>query len=193
MNENNNEILEIIQDELFFINIDSEIKSNKLVWNDNLGAENFVKAEYCDKSYNNCIAWWKFNEVGKDLVMFTKDAFIINWIPSLNSMGMSTSCIYLKFSGNILVVAYQDKNIQRVFSLNITNLEVKELYHCSKIGVIINNDYLYIKDYEKNECFSVNLHIPLLEKRIEHEQSLKSNQIYLHTRDGLDKFQNKTL
>lgn len=49
MKDDNNEILEIIQDELFFINIDSEIKSNKLVWNDNLGAENFVKAEYCDK------------------------------------------------------------------------------------------------------------------------------------------------
>lgn len=125
--------------------------------------------------------------------MFIKDTFIINWIPSLNSMGMSTSCIYLKFSGNILVVAYQDKSTQRVFSLNITNLEVKELYHCCKIGVVINNDYLYIKDYQKNELFSVNLHIPLLEKRIENEQSLKSNQIYLYTRDGLDKFQNKIL
>lgn len=188
MNEKLNEILDKIDDELFELNIDAEIKSDKIIWKDNFGAENYINLNASDK-YGENLAWWKFNEAGKDIVMFTKEDFVVTWKPSpLNNMGMSSECIYLKFCREILVVAYQDKHRQRVFSINTTTLEVRQLYHCGKIGVAIWNDLLFVKDYDRNECFSVNLHIPLLEKVKTQEQSLKSNHIFLHTSFGIDKF-----
>ncbi|UOE37014.1 hypothetical protein [Chryseobacterium oryzae] len=187
------EILNQIEEELFSLNIDVEIKSNTIEWKDNFGAENYIDINYCAKYLEN-LAWWKFNDSGKDLVMFTKNNFIISWDPTpLNNMGQSFGCIYLKFCREILVIAYQDKSTQRVFSINTNNLDIRQLYCCNKIGVAIWRDSLFIKDYDRNECFSVNLHMPLIEKTFHKEESLKSNQIYLSTSNGIERFQNLDL
>ena len=150
--------------------------------------KNYVDIRYADE-YNNNLAWWKFNDIGKDLVMFTKGNFVISWNPSpLNNMGMSSGCIYLKFSGQILVIAYQDKSCQRVFSINTVNLDVKQLYYCQKVGLSVHKDMLYIKDFDRDEYFFFNLHIPLIEKCFCHEQSLKVNQISIYTSSGIIKY-----
>lgn len=182
------EIFNQIEEELFALNIDVEIKSNKIEWKDNFGAENYIELKYCDKFLND-IAWWKFNQVGKDLVMFTKSNYLVSWYPPLDNMNMSFGCIYLKFCREILVVAFSDKHGQKVFSININNMEFRQLYCCDKIGVAIWKDLLFIKDYNRNECFAVNLHIPLIEKSILKEETLKLNQIYLSTSKGIDKFE----
>ena len=39
MNEKQNNILDKIDDELFHLNFDSEIKSDKIFWKDSFGAE----------------------------------------------------------------------------------------------------------------------------------------------------------
>lgn len=181
-------MLDEIYEELFHLNYNSEIKKDKIYWKDSFGAENYIDINYTDE-YNNNLAWWKFNEGGKDLVMFTRGNFVINWHPlPLNNMGMSSGCIYLKFSREILVVAYQDKHCQRVFSINTINLDYKQIYYCQKVGLSVHNDMLYIKDFNRNEYFFFNLHIPLIEKHFCQEQSLKVNQISLYTSDGVIKY-----
>lgn len=171
-----NEILNLIDDELFQQNIDSEITSDKIEWKDNFGAENEIIINFCDRYLDN-LAWWKFNSAGKDLVMFTQDNFLVSWQPPLNNMGISLGCKYLKFHKSKLVVAYQDKHYQRLYSLNTKDLKATELYLCRKLHVTLIDNILFIKDDEKNVYLSVNLDSDLNVKTFHDEAFFKLNGI----------------
>lgn len=121
-------ILDIIEEELFQDNIDTDIKDNTIVWKDNFNAENEVHLHETAK-HNGIVAWWQRNEVGKELVRIKlSDALIINWRPPINTMGLiSDGCSFIQFYQHYLIVKYRDKHGERAFVININKLTFEEL------------------------------------------------------------------
>jgi len=122
------DLLDLIAEELFLDNIDTEKRGDTLYWKDNMGAENLIEASQTASS-GNLLAWWQQNEVGKDMVKLRLAAGVfIHWRPPLKTMGMSYGgCSLLRFYQNRLVVAYRDKHKDRVFTLHTETLAIEEV------------------------------------------------------------------
>lgn len=143
-----NKILELIDEELFQDNIDTEIKGDVIYWKDNFGAENEIHS-YQTAMQDEMIAWWQSNEVGKELLRIKiQTGIIINWRPPINTMGLgSMGCDFLKFYEHYLIVKYTDKHRQRVFIINVKTLNIQEIKSegYTKDLELIGNK-LYLKD-----------------------------------------------
>lgn len=74
----NTDLLNLVDEELFLDNIDTEIDDNRIFWMDNLGAENEVLVNQIATNGSQ-LAWWQKNEVGKELLRIKiKDGLIMN-------------------------------------------------------------------------------------------------------------------
>ena len=124
----NKDILDIIEEELFQDNIDTELKDDLICWKDNFGAENEININQIAVN-GDIIAWWQNNEVGKELVRIkVKDGIIINWRPPINTMGLGSSgCDFIKFYHQFLIVKYQDKHRKRIFIIDTNCIQVEEI------------------------------------------------------------------
>lgn len=140
-------ILDLIEEELFQGNIDTEIKNGAIYWKDNLGAENEIHTN--QTAINGTVmAWWQKNEVGKDLVRIKiKDDLIINWRPPINTMGTESSgCDYINFYHQFLIIKYKDKHRGRIFIIDTNCIQVEEITtdgYTKK--VLFNRNKLHIK------------------------------------------------
>lgn len=124
----NKEILDIIEEELFQDNIDTELKDDCIYWKDNFGAENEIQLKQTAIN-GNLIAWWQQNEVGKELVRIRiENGVIINWRPPINTMGLgSGGCTIIKFYHHLLVIKYRDKHRHRIFIIDTNTILVEEI------------------------------------------------------------------
>ena len=144
----NKEIVEIIQEELFQDNIDTELKDVCIFWKDNFGAENEVQFKQIAVN-GDLIAWWQKNEVGKELVRIkVKDGIIMNWRPPINTIGLGfPGCDFIKFYHQFLVIKYRDNHHYRIFIIDTNLILVEEI---DKDGytkkVEMNGKRLLIKD-----------------------------------------------
>ena len=151
--------LDIIEEELFQDNIDSEIKENAIYWKDNHGAENVIRKSQTAVAGER-IAWWQQNEVGKELVRIRlKKDLIVNWRPPINTMGLgSMGCDFLEFYEDFLVLRYRDKHRERVFIIHLENLEIEEINlkgYKKKMKRV--EEKLYVKTELKGECLMISL------------------------------------
>ncbi len=144
----NKDILDIIAEELFQDNVDTELKDDCIYWKDNFGAENEIHINQI--AFNgHLIAWWQENEIGKELVRIkVKDEIIVNWRPPINTMGLGSSgCDCIKFFHHFLVIKYRDKHRNRIFIIDTNYIQVEEIEtdgYTKKVK--LNGDKLLIRD-----------------------------------------------
>ncbi|WP_452222091.1 hypothetical protein [Lacinutrix salivirga] len=144
----NKDILDIIEEELFKDNIDTELKDDCIFWKDNFGTENEIHINQIAVN-GHLIAWWQKNEVGKELVRIkVKDGIIINWRPPINTMELgSLGCDYIKFYFQFLIVKYKDKHRHRIFIIDTKHIQVEEIETSGYTqNVKLNGDKLLIRD-----------------------------------------------
>ncbi len=124
----NTDLLNLVDEELFLDNIDTEIDDNRIFWMDNLGAENEVLVNQIATNGSQ-LAWWQKNEVGKELLRIKiKDGLIMNWRPPINTMGLaSAGCSFIEFKDHLLTVTYRDKHKDRTFNIDTQTLVIIEL------------------------------------------------------------------
>ncbi|MEM6723955.1 MAG: hypothetical protein AAF598_07950 [Bacteroidota bacterium] len=122
------DLLHRVDEALFLDNIDTEDTDTGLCWTDNFGAENEVDRNQI-AAQGDRLAWWQKNEVGKELlrIQLSKE-LIINWRPPINTMGLgSPGCAFLEFYEDLLIVQYPDKHHDRVFVIDLPNLNFVEV------------------------------------------------------------------
>lgn len=144
----NRKVIDIIEEELFQDNIDTELKDDCIFWKDNMGAENEVQFKQIAVN-GNLIAWWQKNEVGKELVRIkVKDGIIINWRPPINTMGYGfPGCDFIKFYHHFLVIKYRDKHHYRIFIIDTNTILVEEIAKDSYTKKVkMNGKTLLIRD-----------------------------------------------
>lgn len=154
-----NEALDIIDEELFQDNIDTDIVDGKIVWKDNFGAENEIESDQIAVN-GDIIAWWQKNEVGKELVRIKiQEGFIINWRPPINTMGTnSMGCSFIEFYNEFLVLKYRDKHRERIFIINTKNIAAEEIKLKSyrKQMKLVDKE-LYIKEVEGGQIIKISI------------------------------------
>ena len=142
------DILDIIDEELFQDNIDTEFKDDCISWKDNSGAENEIQFKQTARN-GNLIAWWQQNEVGEELVRIKREnGIIINWRPPINTMGLSSGgCNIIKFYHQLLVIKYRDKHRHRIFIIDTNTILVEEIAKDSYTKKVkMNGKTLLIRD-----------------------------------------------
>ena len=146
----NTTILDIIEEELFQDNIDTQLKDNCIYWKDNFGAENEIHANQIAAN-GRLIAWWQKNEVGKELVRIkVSDNIIVNWRPPINTMGLGSSgCDVIKFYHQFLVIKYKDKHRYRIFIIDTSTMQIEEIDADKSTKTLkLNGNKLIVKDME---------------------------------------------
>ncbi len=174
-----NKVLEIIEEELFQDNIDTELKENSIFWKDNFGTENEINNDQIAVN-GNVIAWWQKNEVGKELVRIkVQDDIIINWRPPINTMGLNFGgCGFIEFYLEFLILKYRDKHRERIFIINTKNLKIVEINtEGGTKGMILIKNNLYIKELPSGQITKISIHSDKLINVIIDENYLISKNI----------------
>jgi hypothetical protein len=176
-----NTVLDEISEELFQDNINTEINNDTISWIDNFGAKNEIYL-HMTATDHDMIAWWQCNEVGKELVRIKmKNEIIINWRPPINTMGLgSFGCKFIKFISSILVIVYNDKHTNRIFTINTTTLNIQEIDfygQCIKIGLVDN--LLFISNASTEGLLKVTLSKDDIKSEQVHSEYLNENNIHL--------------
>ena len=174
-----NSILDLIDEELFQDNIDTEIRNDSLYWIDNFGAENKIINTMIANN-GDLIAWWQMNASGKDLVRIKiSNDLIINWRPKLNTAGThSTGCNFIEFFEHFLIVNYQDKHRERTFvfdSKKLVDKEIRSNGYRKKLKLVENN--LFIKNDSTTEILKLKIGTDHTISELVTEDFLKSKQI----------------
>jgi hypothetical protein len=173
------DILHLIEEELFQDNIDTEIEDYRIYWTDNFGAENEVYRSQTAVS-NNRIAWWQKNEVGKELVRIkmSKDT-IINWRPPINTMGLSSlGSSFMKFYKDFLILKYQDKHRERVFVINTNPIQIEEIKgEGYRKNIKLVDNLLYVKGEPHGQITETNIQKENIITKIISGEYLKERKI----------------
>ena len=123
------DILDLIEEELFQDNIDTEIENDRIFWTDNFGAENEVLRSQTARN-GAIIAWWQMNGVGKETVKIKiSNQVTLNWRPSINTMGLSSlGCSFIEIHKNFLILKYKDKHAERIFVFDYKKMKETEIH-----------------------------------------------------------------
>ncbi|UKB83093.1 hypothetical protein LF887_19065 [Chryseobacterium sp. MEBOG06] len=173
------EILNLIDEELFMNNIKTEITEEKIVWTDNFGAENSVSVYQTAVNSYGILAWWQYNEAGKEQVYIRiNERTLIMWRPPINNP-YSNARLY--FYEHYLIIKYQDKHRERLFIFNIQTLNCEEiiLKNLTTQIQIVGNELLLRGFYSDEEFIKITLYPDHFEKEIVDEAYINQKNITL--------------
>ncbi|MDN3691584.1 hypothetical protein QWZ06_04620 [Chryseobacterium tructae] len=162
------EILTLIDEELFTDNIKTELSEHRIVWTDHSGTENSVSPHQTTINSDGIIAWWQWNQAGKEEVHIRlKEKKIITWRPPITTLEQPIfrdGLLY--FYENYLIIKYKDTHYQRLFIFNIKTLKGEEiLINALTIQVKIVGNELFLGGlYPDEECIKITMYPDLLEK-----------------------------
>ena len=175
------EILHLIDDELSLDNIKTEHDAQKIVWTDDLGAENFIDLRQTAMNNDGVIAWWQCNEAGKEQVRIRlKQRKVITWklpVDTLEHPSFRDGLLF--FHENHLIIKYKDKYYQRVFIFNINTLKTEEIIiNALTIQTKMIDHELFLAGlYGDEEFIKITMHADYFEKEEIDESYLRERNI----------------
>ncbi|AZA77739.1 hypothetical protein EG347_09510 [Chryseobacterium sp. G0186] len=175
------EILNMIDDELLMEDITTELNEQKIIWRDHLGIENSINIHQTAVNNDGTIAWWQYNELGKEQVRIKlKEKTVITWKPPITSLEQTLfrdGLLY--FYENYLIIKYKDKHYQRLFIFNIKTFETEEIIiNALTIQVKIAGNELFVAGlYSDEEFIKITMHPNRLERENIDEEYLNKRNI----------------
>ncbi|WP_106914836.1 hypothetical protein [Chryseobacterium aurantiacum] len=175
------DILTLIDDELLLDNIKTELNKQHIVWTDHLGTENSINIQQTAVNNDGVIAWWQYNEAGKEQIRVRlEERKIITWKPPINTLGQpSFRDGFLYFYENYLIIQYKDKHYQRLFIFNIKTLQTEEIIiNALTIQTkIIGNELFLGGFYQDEEFIKITMYSDYFEKENIDEAYLQQRNI----------------
>ncbi|MGU3376254.1 hypothetical protein [Chryseobacterium sp. M5A1_1a] len=175
------EILNLIDDELLLDNIKTELNKQHIVWTDHSGTENSINIHQTAVNNSGAIAWWQYNEAGKEQVCIRlKERNVITWKPPINTLGkplFRDGSLY--FHENYLIIKYKDRHYQRLFIFNIKTLQTEEIIlNALTIQIkIIGNELFLGGLYHDEEFIKITMHSDHFEREIIDEAYISKRNI----------------
>ncbi|MFZ4930086.1 hypothetical protein [Chryseobacterium sp. Mn2064] len=171
------EILNLIDEELFMNNIKTEMTEEEIVWKDNFEAENSVSVDKTAVNSRGILAWWQYNEVGKEQVYIRiNERTLITWRPPINNPYNNAR---LYFYEQYLIIKYKDKHRERLFIFNIQTLNCEEiiLKNLTTQIQITGNELLLRGFYSDEEFIKITMYPDRIEKEIVDENYFQQRNI----------------
>ncbi|AZA99904.1 hypothetical protein EG359_09835 [Chryseobacterium joostei] len=175
------DILNLIDDELLLDNIKTELNKQHIVWTDHSGTENSINIHQTAINNDGVIAWWQYNEAGKEQVSVRlAERKVITWKPPVTTLEQpSFRDGSLYFYENYLIIKYKDKHYQRLFIFNIKTLQTEEIIlNALTIQIkVIGNELFLGGLYHDEEFIKVTMYADRFEKENIDEAYLQQRNI----------------